>query len=168
MVTIREATESDRDAVWSMFHAVVSTGDSFVFDPNMSRGDALDYWFQLGARAFVAVKNEQVIGTYMLRPNNPGLGSHVANAGFMVATAARGLGVGRALGQHCLREARRQGFRAMQFNFVVSTNCAAVRLWEHLGFQVVGTLPGAFRHSALGFVDALVMFRSLEDIERCD
>jgi ribosomal protein S18 acetylase RimI-like enzyme len=101
------------------------------------------------------------VGTYILRPNRPGLGSHVSNASFMVCPSARGLGVGRAMGEHCLEEARRLGYRAMQFNFVVSTNEAAVKLWQRLGFTIVGTLPGAFRHRTLGFVDAYVMFRTL-------
>jgi len=101
------------------------------------------------------------VGTYILKPNQPALGSHVANAAFMVLPAARGSGVGRRMGEHCLAEARRLEFRAMQFNFMVSTNEAAVRLWQQLGFQIVGTLPEAFRHSQLGFVDAYVMFRML-------
>jgi ribosomal protein S18 acetylase RimI-like enzyme len=101
------------------------------------------------------------VGTYILKPNQPALGSHVANAAFMVLPAARGSGVGRGMGEHCLAEGRRLGFRAMQFNFVVSTNEAAVRLWQQLGFHIVGTLAEAFRHSQLGFVDAYVMFRML-------
>jgi L-amino acid N-acyltransferase YncA len=162
MVTIREASELDRDAVWAIFHAVVAAGDTYVFDPDTPRDQALAYWFHAGTRTYVAESDGQVVGTYILKPNQPGLGSHVANVAFMVSTAARGLGVGRAMGEHCLREARRLGHRAMQFNFVVSTNRMAVRLWEQLGFKIVGTLPGAFRHRTLGFVDAFVMFRSLE------
>jgi ribosomal protein S18 acetylase RimI-like enzyme len=109
----------------------------------------------------VAESGGQVVGTYILKPNQPALGSHVANAAFMVSPAARGLGVGKRMGEHCLVEARRLGFRAMQFNFVVSTNEAAVRLWQQLGFEIIGTLPEAFRHSQRGFVDAYVMFRTL-------
>ena len=161
MITIREASEHDRDAVWEIFHAVVAPGDTYVFDPDIPREDALAYWFQPGTITYVAESDGRVVGTYLLRPNRPGLGSHVSNASFMVSPSARGLGVGRALGEHCLREARRLGYRAMQFNFVVSTNETAVKLWEGLGFTVVGTLPGAFRHRTLGFVDAYVMFRTL-------
>jgi L-amino acid N-acyltransferase YncA len=163
MVTIREASERDRDAVWGIFHAVVAAGDTYVFDPDTPRDQALAYWFHEGTRSYVAESDGEVVGTYILKPNQPGLGSHVANASFMVSPAARGLGVGRGMGEHCLREARRLGYRAMQFNFVVSTNRMAVRLWEQLGFKIVGTLPGAFRHRTLGFVDAFVMFRSLEE-----
>jgi L-amino acid N-acyltransferase YncA len=161
MVTIREATERDRDAVWEIFHAVVAGGDTYVFDPETPRDEALAYWFQQGTRTYVAESGGRVVGTYVLRPNRAGLGSHVSNASFMVSPSARGLGVGRAMGEHCLDEARRLGYRAMQFNFVVSTNEAAVGLWQRLGFTIVGTLPGAFRHRTRGFVDAYVMFRTL-------
>jgi L-amino acid N-acyltransferase YncA len=165
MVTIREASEPDRDAVWRIFHAVVAGGDTYVFDPETPRDEALAYWFHPGTRTYVAENDGQVVGTYILKPNHPCLGSHVANAAFMVSAATRGLGVGRAMGEHCLSEAHRLGYRAVQFNFVVSTNRSAVRLWERLGFKIVGTLPGAFRHRTRGFVDAFVMFRSLDGAE---
>jgi L-amino acid N-acyltransferase YncA len=161
MVIIREATDRDRDAVWEIFHAVVAGGDTYVFDPETPREEALAYWFAGGVRTYVAERDGRVAGTYVLRPNRPGLGSHISNASFMVSPSARGAGVGRAMGEHALDEARRLGYRAMQFNFVVSTNEPAVTLWERLGFRVVGTLPGAFRHRTRGFVDAYVMFRSL-------
>jgi L-amino acid N-acyltransferase YncA len=163
-VTIRAATADDRDAILKIFQATVARGDTFVHEPATSREEALAYWFALGTKTFVAERDQKVLGSYILRPNQPGLGAHVANAGFMVEPAARGLGVGRIMGEHCLREARGLGYRAMQFNFVVSTNEPAVRLWEQLGFKIVGTLPGAFRHAQEGFVDVYVMFRSLEDI----
>jgi L-amino acid N-acyltransferase YncA len=133
----------------------------YVFDPLTPREEALAYWFQPGTRTYVAERDGQIVGTYILKPNQPALGSHVANAAFMVSPAAQGLGVGKGMGEHCLVEARRLGFRAMQFNFVVSTNETAVRLWQQLGFRIVGTLPGAFRHSERGYVDADVMFREL-------
>jgi L-amino acid N-acyltransferase YncA len=167
-VAIREASEHDREAVWEIFHAVVAGGDTYVFEPETPRDEALAYWFAHGTRTYVAEVGGRVVGTYLLRPNRPGLGSHVSNAAFMVSPAARGLGVGRAMGEHCLEEARRLGYRAMQFNFVVSTNEAAVRLWRRLGFRVVGTLPGAFLHRTLGFVDAYVMFRSLLEPDEPD
>ncbi|MCA1659555.1 MAG: GNAT family N-acetyltransferase, partial [Verrucomicrobiaceae bacterium] len=122
---------------------------------------ALAFWCAGDAATFVAVQDGKVIGSYLLRPNQPGLGDHVANAGYMVDPGARGLGVGRAMGVHSLAEARRRGYRAMQFNFVVSTNESAVHLWRQLGFNIVGTLPRVFRHAQKGFVDAYVMFRLL-------
>jgi L-amino acid N-acyltransferase YncA len=161
VVKIRPATEADRDAIWNIFHEIVAAGDTYAFDPNMSREDALAYWFRADTHTYVAENNGRVVGTYILRPNQPGPGSHVANAAFMVAPEARGLGVGRSMAEHSLAEAHRLGFRAMQFNFVVSTNASAIQLWQQLGFKIVGTLPGAFRHSRAGYVDVYVMFRSL-------
>ena len=161
MFSIRQAAASDNDCIWDIFRAVVVPGDTYVFDPDISREDALMYWLDSLARCYVAEREGIMVGTYILKPNQPGLGAHVANAAFMVAPSERGLGLGRAMGEHCLNEARRLGFRAMQFNFVVSTNEPAVRLWQQLGFEIVGTLPGVFRHSRKGLVDAYVMFRSL-------
>lgn len=161
MLNIRTATDADRDAIWKIFHEVVSAGDTYAFHPDTAREEALDYWFRADTHTYVAEQDRQIVGTYVLRPNRPGLGAHVSNASFMVAPTARGLGVGRAMGEHCLSEARRLGFRAMQFNFVVSTNELAVHLWQDLGFKIIGTLPGAFRHSEKGYVDVYVMFRSL-------
>jgi L-amino acid N-acyltransferase YncA len=179
---IRAATDADRDAVWNIFHKVVAAGDTYALDPNISREDALAYWFASGTRTYVAegdaagdrvavpekpmaspaiVRARQILGTYILRPNQSGGGSHVANAGFMVSASARGQGIGRAMAEHCMSEARRLRFRAMQFNYVISTNTAAIRLWQDLGFKTVGTLPDAFRHPDKGYVDVYVMYRSL-------
>ena len=179
---IRTATEADRDAIWNIFREVVAAGDTYALDPNISREDALAYWFASGTRTYVTqgdpvedgvpvpgkptasseiTHTPQILGTYILRPNQSGGGSHVANAGFMVSAGARGQGIGRAMAEHCLSEARRLGFRGMQFNYVISTNTAAIRLWQDLGFDIVGTLPGAFRHPDKGHVDVYVMYRSL-------
>jgi len=160
-LTIREATDRDRPAIWKIFEATVAPGDSFVYDPNTPREEAEAYWFAKGTRTYVAERDGKVVGSYILRPNRPGLGNHVSNAGFMVAPAARRFGIGLAMGEHALAEARRLGYSAMQFNFVISTNETAVRLWKRLGFRIVGTLPGAFRHSRKGMVDAYVMYRLL-------
>ncbi len=161
MLEIRAATQADRDAIWNIFRRVVATGDTYAFDPSISREEALAYWFRSDTRTYVAENNGRVVGTYILKANQAGPGSHVANAAFMVAPDARGQGIGRAMGEHCLREARRLGFRAMQFNFVVSTNTSAIHLWQQLGFKIVGTLPGAFRHPQQGYVDVYIMYRSL-------
>ncbi len=166
---IRAATRADRDAIWKIFHEIVAAGDTYALDPKMSREDALAYWFRVDTQTYVAEKGGTVVGTYILRPNQLGPGSHVANAAFMVASNVQSSGVGRAMAEHwgramaehCLAEARRMGFRAMQFNFVISTNTPAIHLWKQLGFKIVGTLPGAFRHLERGYVDVYVMFRSL-------
>jgi L-amino acid N-acyltransferase YncA len=176
---IWEATDADHDGIWRIFHEVVAAGDTYAFDPDTSREDALAYWFARGTHVYVAkqesvgdgvavprksptiIQARDIVGTYILRPNQCGAGSHVANAAFVVAPEARGQGIGRAMGEHSLSEARRLGFRAMQFNFVVSTNESAIRLWKQLGFKIVGTLPDAFRHPEKGYVDVYVMYRSL-------
>ena len=185
MLKIRPAKDSDRDVIWEIFHEVVAEGDTYPIDSEISREDALAYWFAPKTYTYVAevagdsvgdavsvpgkptasptVEDEdrRVVGTYILKPNQSGGGAHVANAAFMVPASTRGQGIGRLMGEHCFSEARRLGFRAMQFNFVVSTNEAAVKLWQSLGMKIVGTLPGAFRHPEKGYVDVYVMFQSL-------
>src|SRR5262245_51244949 len=159
---IRLATDADRDAIWNIFHEVVAAGDTYALDPNISREDALAYWLAPGTRTYVAEQPAiGIAGTYILRPNQSAGGSHVANAGFMVSARARGEGIGRAMAEHCLSEARRFGFRAMQFNYVISTNASAIHLWKDLGFEIVGTLRDAFHHPREGYVDVYVMYRSL-------
>ena len=158
---IRKATENDFDGIWPIFLAVVAKGDTYVFSPASTRSDAFDYWFGPCVTSYVAEIDGRIAGMYKLIANQRDLGSHVANASFMVNPAIRGQGVGKALGLHCLEEARKSGFKAMQFNFVVSTNTGAVELWKKLGFKIVGTLPAAFQHQSLGYVDAYVMHRFL-------
>jgi len=158
---IRPATHADHDTIWNIFHEIVVAGDTYAFDPRMSREEAFAYWFRADTHTYVAETDARVVGTYILKPNQLGPGAHVANAAFMVASDAQGSGVGRRMAEHCLSEARQTGFRAMQFNFVVSTNTAAIHLWKQLGFKIVGTLPGAFRHPEKGYVDVYVMFLSL-------
>ena len=160
-VEIRPASPDDDEAIWAIFQEVVAAGDTFAFSPDIPRQHALDFWMHRENATYVALVDQRVAGSYYLKPNQPGLGAHVCNAGYMVARRARGQGLGRAMGEHSLVEARRLGYRAMQFNMVVSTNTHAVSLWKSLGFHVVGALPGAFRHAQHGFVDALVMYRSL-------
>jgi ribosomal protein S18 acetylase RimI-like enzyme len=161
LLQIRRARKGDREIIWQIFHAVVAKGDTYVFDPKISRRKALAYWLGPKTRCYVALSDQGIVGSYILKANQPGLGSHVANAGFMVSPSARGRGIGRAMAEHCLRDARRLGFRAMQFNFVVATNRTALRLWKDLGFKIVGTLPDAFRHTRRGLVDVYVMYRRL-------
>jgi L-amino acid N-acyltransferase YncA len=158
---IRSATASDADAIWAIMEPVIRMGEAYTMPRDLSREGALDYWLSPGHEVFVADEDGCVVGTYCLRANQRGGGAHVANCGYMTAQHAMGRGVARAMCLHSLDVARQRGFRAMQFNFVVSTNERAVRLWSTLGFATVGRLPGAFLHPALGYVDALVMYRAL-------
>ena len=162
---ILRAFENDFEAIWAIFRAVIATGDTYVFAPDTNREDAFAYWFGPGISSYVAEDEGRIVGMYKIIPNQRDLGSHVANASFMVDPEYGGRGAGKAMGLHCLREARRAGFLAMQFNLVVSTNEAAVALWKKIGFSIVGTLPKAFRHQELGYVDAYVMYRFLDDVE---
>jgi ribosomal protein S18 acetylase RimI-like enzyme len=158
---IRTATRKDDDAVWAILEPVLRAGETYTLPREISREDALAYWFSPGHETFVAEDDGSILGTYYLRANQRGGGAHVANCGYMTALHAIGRGVARAMCVHSLDIARQRGFRAMQFNFVVSTNERAVRLWISLSFATVGRLPGAFLHPTLGYVDALVMYRAL-------
>jgi L-amino acid N-acyltransferase YncA len=159
---IRPATPEDEDAIWSILDPICASGEVFCVPRDGGRAAAFDYWFSgRGRQVFVAETTGGILGTSYLRPNHAGGGAHVANAGYATAPAAQGKGVARALLVHSLETARAQGFRAMQFNFVVATNTRAIGTWEAAGFATVGRLPGAFLHPTAGYVDALVMFREL-------
>jgi len=166
-VRIRSASTADCDALWRIFQAVVAPGTSYAFAADTCREDGLAYFIGPGIESWVAEDEGRVVGMYKLVPNRRGmaLASHVANASFMVEPGHAGRGIGKALGLHCLHEARRAGYLAIQFNFVVSTNTPAVTLWKKLGFEIVGTVPKAFRHREHGLVDVYVMHRFLDDIE---
>lgn len=164
MLTIRPVVHSDTDAIWAILEPILRAGEVYALPRDWSRTQALEYWFADGHEVFVAEEAEHVIGSYYLQANQRGGGAHVANCGYATAPALSGKGVATAMCEHSLQHAAGRGFRAMQFNFVVSTNERAVRLWRRLGFDVVGTLPKAFEHPALGFVDALVMYRDLASI----
>jgi L-amino acid N-acyltransferase YncA len=158
---IRSATASDWPAIWNIFRSVVQRGDTYAFSPDLDEESGLKTWFSAGAEVFVAEVGGRVVGTFFIKPNHPGLGSHVANAGFMVDPETRGGGIGRAIAEYALVWAKKQGYQAMQFNFVVSTNTGAVALWRKLGFAIIGTIPKGFRHSQLGYVDVHIMHREL-------
>ena len=158
---IRPATPEDDDAIWRILEPTFRAGETYPIPRDVSRAEALCYWRTPGHTVFVAEDAGKIVGTYYLRANNRGGGAHVANCGYMVAPAASGRGVARAMCEHSLRQARERGFAAMQFNFVISSNTRAVRLWQRCGFEICGVMPGAFAHPELGFVDALVMFRRL-------
>jgi ribosomal protein S18 acetylase RimI-like enzyme len=158
---IRPATRDDAAAIWSIIGPVIRAGETYALPRNLSEADALSYWMGPDRQTFVAVADGRVVGTYYLRANQAGGGDHVANCGYITDPASAGQGIARRMAEHSLELARSQGFRAMQFNFVVSTNERAVRLWQSLGFEIVGRLPLAFHHPERGYVDALVMFRAL-------
>jgi ribosomal protein S18 acetylase RimI-like enzyme len=161
MTNIRRATPQDDDAIWAILEPTFRAGETYPQPRDIGRADALAYWRAPGNDVFVAEEDGAVAGTYYLRANNKGGGAHVANCGYMVAPAAMGRGVARAMCLDSLERAKARGFTAMQFNFVISTNSRAVTLWQRCGFEVCGTLPGAFDHPTRGKVDALVMFRQL-------
>jgi L-amino acid N-acyltransferase YncA len=159
---IRPASPAaDSDSIWAILEPTIRAGETYTLPTDMTRNGAMAYWFACRHEVFLAEENGQVLGTYFLRANQQGGGSHVANCGYITAPWATGRGVARAMCAHSLEHARARGFRAMQFNFVVSTNQRAVALWQTFGFEIVGRLPRAFHHPALGFVDAFVMYRSL-------
>ena len=160
-VEIRPIEPGEFLLVWPIFHAVVEAGDTYAYDPATTFEEAREMWTRPPARCFAAGLGDAIVGAYCLKPNQVGLGDHVANAGYMVAPAARGRGVASAMCAHSLDAARAAGFRAMQFNSVVATNDVAIRLWRRHGFEVVGRVPAAFRHRRLGLTDVLVMHRLL-------
>lgn len=159
---IRKAEAADAAAITAIIMPVIRAGETYTLDRNTSEVDALAYWTGSDKETFVSVDADgTVLGTYYLRANQAGGGAHVCNCGYMTAEASAGRGVARGMCEHSLVHARARGFRAMQFNFVVSTNERAVRLWQSIGFEIVGRLPGAFEHPTVGCVDALIMFKQL-------
>jgi ribosomal protein S18 acetylase RimI-like enzyme len=161
-MVIRAAAPADDDVIWEILQPTIGAGETLPLPRGMARNEVLAYWFMPGHEVLVAEDGGRVVGTYYLRANQPGAGSHVANCGYATAPRSMGRGVGRAMCQHSLIRARERGFLAMQFNFVISTNERAVRLWQFSGFEIVGRLPSAFNHPKRGFVDVLVMFRRLD------
>lgn len=162
-IEIRGIAADEFESVWPIFGEVLAAGETYTYPPGLTLEQARAMWTTPPAQCFVAEADGEVLGCYRLAPNQMvgSPGDHVANGSYMVAARARGRGLGEALCRHSLETAREAGYTAMQFNFVVSTNTAAVRLWQRCGFAIVGTLPGAFRHPSHGPVDGLVMYRSL-------
>lgn len=161
-MAIRPATKSDHEAIWAILEPMIRAGETYTLPREMSREEALAYWFSTEKETFVWEENGTILGTYFLKANQQGGGAHVANCGYVTAAAAQGRGLARAMCLHSIEHAKQRGYRAMQFNFVVSTNERAVKLWLSLGFEIVGRLPRAFQHPEQGFADALVMYRHLE------
>ena len=160
-MTIRPAGSADANAIWAILEPTIRAGETYTLPRDMERDDALAYWFSAEHTVFVAEQDGEVLGSYYIRANQKGGGAHVSNSGYMTAAWASGRGVATAMCEHSLKFARSQGFRAMQFNFVVSSNQPAIHLWQRLGFAIVGRLPEAFLHPELGYVDALVLYRAL-------
>ena len=178
MLEIRKATEEDKPEIWKIIKAVLSTGDTYTFPPDSGEEEMLGFWLSPEKHTYVAVwaeapkrvgilsddlhnTNGTIVGTFFLKANQPGLGAHVCNAGYMVAPEAKGMRVGRTMAEFSLDEARRLGFKSMQFNFVVKSNEVAVKLWQKLGFEIIGEIPEAFQHKENGLTNALIMYRKL-------
>jgi ribosomal protein S18 acetylase RimI-like enzyme len=162
MLIIRPFISTDWLAVWPILQSTFAAGDTYTFSPQSTEVEIHKAWIELPAATFVACNEVgDIVGTYFIKPNQPGLGAHVCNCGYVVSKAAQDQGIAAQMCEHSQKLAVEMGFRAMQFNFVVATNTGAVRLWQKLGFEIVGTLPGVFQHQKLGFVDAFVMFKRL-------
>ncbi len=162
MIIRRADITKDFDQIWEIFHEIVSQGDTYVFDPHTPKEKLNEYWFSESMETFVAEDDGEIVGTYIIKPNQMDLGSHIANCSYMVHPKHQGKGIGKLLCEHSIRYARENGYLGIQFNFVVSTNVPAVRLWQKFGFKIIGTIPKAFRHKKLGFVDVYIMFKDLQ------
>ena len=160
-IGIRKAIEADEDAIWLILQQVISKGDSFAFDPNTPKEKMMAYWMESEKHTYVAILDDMIVGSFFIKANQPGLGSHIANAGYMTSPLASGKGIGKAMGQFSLEEAKRLGYQAMQFNIVVKSNERAVRLWQSLGFEIIGEIPEAFNHQSLGMTNAYIMYQRL-------
>ena len=161
MAEIRKAVEEDKPAVWSIIKAVIAGGDTYVFNPETPEDEMLAYWFSPEKHVYVAEDDGKILGTYWLKSNQPGLGDHIGNGAYMVSPDAKGKGIGKLMALHSLDEGKRIGYHAIQFNFVVKSNTAAVNLWKSVGFEVIGEIPDAIRHSQHGLTNAYIMYRKL-------
>jgi ribosomal protein S18 acetylase RimI-like enzyme len=161
MLEIRKATEKDAEKIWEIIKSVIASGDTYVFSPDSPKEKMLAFWCDADKQTYVALAENRIVGTFFIKDNQPDLGSHIANAGYMVAPDAMGKRVGRQMAEFSLEEARKLGYKAMQFNFVVKTNEVAVNLWRNLGFEIIGEIPEAFDHAENGLTNALIMYRKL-------
>lgn len=158
---MREATEADFDKIWPIFQQIVSAGDTYAYSQDTTKEQAINIWLKIPQKTFVFEQDGEVLGTYYLKTNQAGPGNHVCNCGYMVSSQARGKGLATSMCHHSQEIAKQFGYKAMQFNFVASSNEGAIRLWEKLGFEVVGKLPKAFDHPTKGYIDSLVMYKWL-------
>ena len=165
LISVRPARDEDREAIAGILHPVLRAGETYALPRDWNPQEALAYWFLPGHEVFVAEDDGTIVGTYFLQANQRGGGAHIANCGYITDGDAAGRGVATAMCTHSLRWAAQRGFRAMQYNFVLSSNERAVRLWKRMGFSVIGTIPEAFDHPTLGLIDAYVMHRPLQQLE---
>lgn len=160
-IEIRKATEEDKAGVWKIIKAVIAGGDTYVFDPETSESEMIAFWFSPEKHVYVAVDENEIVGTYLLKANQPGLGDHVGNGAYMVSPEAKGKRVGKTMALHSIEQAREIGYQAIQFNFVVKSNTVAVNLWKSVGFEVIGEIPDAIRHKENGLTNAYIMYRKV-------
>jgi ribosomal protein S18 acetylase RimI-like enzyme len=161
MIEIRKIKDTDHDAVWVILEDIIRKGDVFAYPLSTTREEMIAYWCHPAKHTYVALDNGEIAGTFFMQDNQPGLGSHIANAGYAVAANRSGRGIGKYMGEYSLAEAKRLGYRAMQFNLVVRSNETAVQLWKKIGFEIIGEIPDAFNHSTNGFTNAYIMYRKL-------
>jgi GNAT superfamily N-acetyltransferase len=161
VIHIRKSNATDADAIWEILKAIIREGDSFAYAPSTTKNEMLGYWFSKNKYTYTALLDNQIVGTFFIQDNQPGLGSHVANAGYATSPKAYGQGIGKKMGIFSLDEARKLGYKAMQFNIVIKTNERAVKLWQSLGFKIIGEVPEAFQHQTLGLVNTYVMYQKL-------
>ena len=159
---IREATPDDHADVWNICKRIIDQGETYVFDEKLTKDEFVQLWFGPARKAFVATVNGVLVGTYVVKPNQPGRGSHIANGSYLVKEDHQGMGIGDALCKHSIQQARQMKYVGLQFNIVVSSNDAAIRLWKRNGFKIIGTTPNGFRHKTLGLVDTHIMFLALQ------
>ena len=158
---IREAISSDEEAIWAIMQPIIAAGETYTFSPQSTKEQLLAFWCAGDKHVFVAEKDGKLLGTFFIKANQATLGAHIANAGFMTHPEATGQGIGWAMGKRALIEAKQLGFHAMQFNFVVKSNQVALRLWQKLGFEIIGEIPDAFQHPRLGLTNAYIMYQKL-------
>lgn len=161
-MNIREATKEDWELIWPIFNEIVKAGETYAYETDTTKEQAEKIWLDAPRKTYVFEEDGVILGTYYLKTNQAGPGNHVCNCGYMVSSSARGRGLATSMCEHSQKIALELGYKAMQFNFVASSNEGAVRLWGKLGFETVGRLPKAFSHPVKGYVDALVMFKWLQ------
>lgn len=161
VIEIRKILSADQDEIWEIIRDVIASGDTYVFSPSSSKEKMLNFWCSPDKHTYVALLDNKIAGTFFIKDNQPDLGSHIANAGYMTSPSAFGKGIGTEMAKYSIEEAKRLGYKAMQFNIVVKNNVKAVSLWKKMGFEIIGEIPDAFRHQKEGFINAYIMYRKI-------